>query len=142
MIDATNDAMIQEVLNSDDLNFRFECGITGPPNSYKISDKNRIVQLMTLRLVILTRKAELDQIAEGLKENGFLEFLQKIPENGKKLFVYKKQCLTAAKFEDLFTISYSTPPIRQEEMTIEFWSEYIQEVEGKSDIYIIKYGST
>lgn len=131
MIDARDDAVLQELLNSEDLSFRFECGVNKPANLYKLSDKNTIVKLMTLRLVILTRKAELDQIAEGLKENNFLEFLRSNPTNAKRLFVYKPKHLTAAGFEELFIIHYSTPSIKQEEMTIEFWSEYIQEVESK-----------
>ena len=65
MVDARDDVTLQEVLNSDDLAFRFECGVSKPANLYKLNDKSTIVKLMTLRLVVLTRKAELDQIAEG-----------------------------------------------------------------------------
>ena len=77
---------------------------------------NFLMDIMTLRLVILTRKAELDQIAEGLAENNFLEFLRKNSSNTKNLFVYKKKWnLTAAVFGDLFTINFSTPVSKQAE---------------------------
>ena len=132
MIDASDDAALQEILNSNDAAFRFECGVSKPANSYKISDKSTIIGLMTLRLVILTRKAELDQVAEGLAaEHNFLQFLKKNPRNAKKLFVCKtNHDLSAKMFEDLFTINFSTPVVKQEEMTIEYWFEFIQNVEG------------
>ena len=134
MIDALDDAALHEILNNDNAAFRFECGVSRPANSYKVDEKNTIIELMTLRSVILTRKAQLDQVAEGLSENGFLQFLQKDPSNAKKLFVCKKRHLTAETFKDLFTVGYSTPMVKKEQRTIENWFEFIQDVEGKGEM--------
>jgi len=52
-MEASDDANLHQVLGSNDLSFRFDCGVSKPFSSYHISDKPTILKLLCLNFVIL-----------------------------------------------------------------------------------------
>lgn len=134
MKEAADDSTLQQVLSSDDLSFRFECGISKPSTAYHIDDIPTILRLICLHFIILQRKAEIDQLIEGLNDLGFLEFLKEHPGSGQLLLTSKGGTkLTAAKLEDLFTIHFSEKGSNkrcEEEQVVMMWLEFLRDVEG------------
>lgn len=95
------------MLDSDELSCRFDCGVNKPSVAYHITDKQSILHLFCLHFVILQRKAEIDQLMEGLNDLGFLQFLKMHPGPARSLLVSGRQKLTAASLEQLFLVRFS-----------------------------------
>lgn len=62
-----------------------------------------------LHFVILQRKAEIDQLMEGLNDLGFLQFLKMHPGPARSLLFSARQKLAAASLEQLFLVHFSEP---------------------------------
>ena len=125
--------MLQEVLDSDELSCRFDCGVTKPSVAYHITDKPKILHLFCLHFLILQRKAEIDQLMEGLNDLGFLQFLKRHPDAARALLVSGSQKLTAASLEQLFSVGFSESGSNrrcEEERVMMMWLEYLQDIEG------------
>ena len=90
------------MLDSDKLSCRFDCEVNKPSVAYHITDKPNILHLFYLHFVILQRKAEIDQLFEGLNDLGFLQFLKRHPDAAHSLLVSGSQKLAAASLEQLF----------------------------------------
>ena len=121
------------MLDSDELSCRFDCGVNKPSVAYHITDKQSILHLFCLHFVILQRKAEIDQLMEGLNDLGFLQFLKMHPGPARSLLVSGRQKLTAASLEQLFLVRFSEPGSNrrcEEERVMMMWLEYLQDVEG------------
>ena len=114
------------MLDSNDYDVRFECGISQP-----------ITTLIVIRLALhsfLCVKAELDQILSGLSTYKIAEFLQRDPYVTRQLFVNYRNPLSADKMFDLFPAKLSPvgSNVREvEEAAVMQWVNYTQAVEGK-----------
>ena len=120
------------MLNTDDYDVRFECGISQPIGTIKLSHRNEIINGLALHS-FLRVKAELDQILSGLNAYSITELLGKHPYIARQLFVHYRIPLSADKLFDLFPAKFS--PIGSngrevEEAAVMFWVNYTQAVEG------------
>ena len=97
----------EEVLDSDELSCRFNCGVNKLSVTYHIPHKQSILHLFCLHFVILQRKAEIDQLMEDLNDLGFLQFLKMHPSPAHLLLVSGRQKLIAASLEQLFLVHFS-----------------------------------
>ena len=70
-------------------------GFSKPITSLKLSDVNELVHVVCIHYVIFKSKAELDQLAEGLRECGVLDFVKKFPKLLEPFFLYGGETLTA-----------------------------------------------
>ena len=101
-----------------------------------MENKEDIIKSMHLRLTILSRKGELDQIQEGLKNNGVLHCLCKYPNDAKKLFRYNGHEITAEALLENMSMIYSEDKENKskEKGIFNWWEDYLQDVEGKGQV--------
>ena len=102
-----------------------------------------LVKVLCLQNTILCRKAQIDQLIEGLNEFGLLEIIRKYPEEGHKMFFQTNNTiLTADKLIDLFKVQISPAGSNQkaiEEQVIIWWYDYLVDVEGKYVQYVLMH---
>ena len=117
------------------MSFRFECGLSKPASYYKVENKDEIVKSMHLRLTILSRKAELDQISDGLNDNGLLSVLKKYPSEAINYFMQSggTGLVQAVHLQENIYVAYSENAEKknEEKKIMEWWHEYINDVESK-----------
>ena len=58
---------MREVIDSDQMEFRFSIGVSQPSSSVKLTDREAIIQSVANHYSILSIKAELDEIVDGMK---------------------------------------------------------------------------
>ncbi len=61
-----NEERFRRLLDSNEYDFRYDCGISEPSFRLKLSDRKRIIDAAATHYCILRVKAELDQLVEGL----------------------------------------------------------------------------
>ena len=79
-------------------------------------------------------KAELDDIAEGLESLEVLSLIRRNPLIMKLLIIHAKSSLTCSVLQDLFTVEFSHKGSNQREETYMYWVNFLQDVEGVSEI--------
>lgn len=131
----TNLQELHDILDSPTLSNRFDNGISRPSSSYTLDDKENLVKLFCLQNTIICRKAEVDQLIEGLNEFGLLDVMRKYPEKGYEMFIQTEiSKLTADKLIDLFKVQLSPSGSNRnamEEQVLIWWYDYLLDVEGK-----------
>ena len=133
-MEATDDSTLQQVLDSEELSCRFECGINKPSSCYHIVDKPTILKLFCLHFIILHRKTEIDQLVEGLAVVGFIDFLKHPGPARSLLTSIGSTKLTSAKIEELFGVCFSATGSNKrstEVATTMMWLEFLKDVEGR-----------
>lgn len=132
---ATTLVELQELLSSEEYDFRYDLGLGKPVNAIRLEDCEGIVSCMSNHYSILVVKAELDQLLGGLVST--LNVLSLIRENAsqmRSLFVYSKpSALSADDLYDLLQPKLS--PIgsnRQEaeEAAVMQWCDFLQVIES------------
>ena len=126
---------MRELLDSDDMDFRFSIGLSRPSYSLQLTDRDSMVQSMATHYSVLSVKAELDQLIDGLKVLGVLDLLRNYPKVMRPLLLCKKPvCLTSDYVIDMFKPVMSLPGSNQrekEEALTLHWVNYVQLIEGK-----------
>lgn len=82
---------------------------------------------------VISVKAQLDQIVDGLRDARILDLLRQNPSKMGELFTSEKRCITADILIALFEPSLSPcghNDREAEEAVIVYWTEFIQKVEG------------
>ena len=130
-----DESQLQQLLGSDEYDFRYDLGITKAAHEVRIVDREKIVTSMALRYGVLVVKAELDQILCGISST--LNALTLIRDNGvvmRQLFVFKV-CPppTADNLFDMLPAKFSESGsnAREKEATMMLWWDFLQMVEGK-----------
>ncbi len=133
--DVSSQSELQELLSTNEFEFRFDLGINKPSNKIRLEDRETIVSSIALHHGILAVKAELDQILCGLSVT--LNALTLIRDNAvlmRPLFVYEERPPPKADaVYDMFpaTFSASGSNIREkEEATMMVWNDFLQMVQG------------
>ena len=125
-----------ELLNTDDYDFRYKCGVSQPVTSIKCSSREKIVSAIAMHYCVVRVKAELDQIVTGLDVLKIGDLVQANPQKMRELFVHFKPLpLTADAFFVMFPARLS--PIgsnkrEAEEAALMKWVNYTQAIEGES----------
>ena len=75
-----------------------DAGCLHPIHKATLDDKSAIVGAVALHHCVLSIKAELDQLKEGLEYTGLLQYIHKFPKAFESVFTSKDACkLTAGK---------------------------------------------
>ena len=64
--DASLVSQLQELLNTEEFDFRYDLGISKPVHEIRLDDRETLVSSMALHYGVLMVKAELDQLLCGL----------------------------------------------------------------------------
>ena len=100
---------------------------------YSLSDKQSIIQALSSHFILVTKKAEINQLGEGLDHLGLLSLFKQYPDVGIKILLPDETSTSASCMIDLFDINYSpfgSNNGMKEEVIILFY-DYLQDVEGK-----------
>ncbi len=125
---------LKQLLADDEYDFQYDIGIAKPISRLQYSDRHHIVQSSALHYSVLSVKAELDQLANGLRALGVLDMVQANPKLLRPLFLFTASPpLTAGQTIDLFRPNLS--PIGSnrrddEESIVMLWVNYLQNIEG------------
>ena len=128
---------LQELINSEEYDFRFDLGIAIPVNKIRLQDKELLVSSMAKHFTVLKVKGELDQIICGMSSTmNVLELVRSNSNLTRSLFLFSK-CppLTADAIFDMFEVTLSPIGHNQrdcEEAVMMNWAELTQFLESKS----------
>lgn len=114
--------------------YRYTCGVGKPSKSIRTEDRETVIKSFCLHFVILSVKAELDDILDGMSAFGILTFVREYPALCRELFVkgYSKPP-TADYVFDLFkpSLSQQGSNMREvEEKQVVNWFNFLRLVEG------------
>ena len=139
--DVSSPSQLQELLDTDELDFRYDLGISIPAHKVRLDDREKIVSSIALHYRVLVVKAELDQILCGLSST--LNALTLIRDNAavmRPLFVYQQRPPpTADTLFDMLQAKFSesgTNAREVEEATMMIWCDFLQMVDGKNYNYV------
>jgi hypothetical protein len=131
---------LQNLLESDSYDFRYDLGINVSPLDVSLLDRENIVSSMAFHYGVLTVKAELDQMLCGLSET--LNALELIRNNAaimKPLFLWEHRTPPTADYVyDLMTPKLSEPGSNrrdEEEAIMMLWVEFLRIVQGINKPY-------
>ena len=121
-------------MDSEEYNFRYECGICQPSQMIKFNQREEIVSALAMH-TIYSIKAELDQIISGLDGYGLGKLAQDNPEAFRPLLVYYKPLkLSADAVYEVFPAGLSALGSNTrdaQEAALMHWVNYTQAVEGE-----------
>ena len=134
MLSATSDGELQELFESLDYSFRFDCGYSKPVSSITLETRTEFVRCITLHY-LYSVYAEICQLRKGLLETLKLNKLadEHPVELWSLLAASRAEKLTAAYLQDLFEVHYSPHGSNSrslEENIIMHMYDYLQECEG------------
>ena len=124
------------MLDSEEFELRFDCGVCQPASSLTLSDKEMIISSITLHHIILSCKAELDELKKGLSSLNFLDLL-KHNDCIRSLLEGRQTCLTARILQDIFVPEFSphgSNARASEEANMMFFIDLLYEVEGRINL--------
>ena len=130
----SNQDELTEMLGSGEFDFRFDIGITQPSTSGHLCDIPYIIELIASHYTVISVKAQLDSIIDGLRDAQLLSLLQNNPVKMVELFKSQNMCITTDAMITMFTSTLSPSGHNDreaEEALVVFWTEFIQKVEGK-----------
>ena len=132
--EATTDEELRDIIDSDEFDFRFECGFCQPSKSMTLHDRQRIISCIALHFLCYSCKAELDEFRVGLSKLGFIDLLRDHPCL-RSLFQARAKAdqLTADQIQDLLEPVFS--PIGSnartaEELAVMYFIDLLHEIEG------------
>ena len=126
---------LEQMLDSEEFEFRFDCSICQPASSLTLSDKEVIISSTTLHHVIFSCKGELDELKKGLTTLNFLDLL-KHNDCIRSLLEGRQTCLTARILQDIFVPLFSPrgSNARAREEANMFFFDLVYEVEGRINL--------
>ena len=129
---------LHELLNTEEYDFRYECGVSQPVTSIEFSSREKIVGAIAMHYSVVRVKAELDQLVKGLNVLKIGDLVEANPQKMRELFVHFKPLpLTADAFFDLFPARLSPMGSNKreaEEAALMKWVNYTQATEGGSQV--------
>ncbi len=136
---ASTNEELQDLLNSEQFSFRFDCGVCQPASSININDKQHLVSSIALHYCIYACKAELDEIRRGLVSLGFVGLMTQYPCL-MSLFKASSQKLTADMLQNMFSHTFSLAGSNsraKEQQIMMHILELLHDVEGMYGIIIM-----
>ena len=120
------------MLDSDEFQFRYDCGICKASSLITYADKPKVVEKMCLHYTILVSLAELEQLRRGLCFMKFNLLMESQRDLVSQAFC-PPSAITAEFIQDMFTPMFSPRGNNRrdkEESIIMEWIHYLQEIEG------------
>ncbi|XP_065908980.1 G2/M phase-specific E3 ubiquitin-protein ligase-like [Dysidea avara] len=137
LLNAPDEDSFITLLDSDDYDFRYDCGVRQPTTMMTINDRDDIVSALAMQTVF-SIKAEMDQMIAGLNDYGLGELARNNSEVLRQLFVHYRQLpLTSDTLYDMFApqLSSSGSNIRnEEEAALMHWVYYTRDVQDGKQI--------
>ncbi|XP_062520832.1 G2/M phase-specific E3 ubiquitin-protein ligase-like [Corticium candelabrum] len=143
---ATSDQQIREIVTTDDaLDILSDCGYDKPLSNVRFADKTNLIKVAATHHCLLSVKAELDQLKEGLQVLDVLSLISKHRKAFEPYFCLdNSRTLTANQIEQLFkTVRFTedNAEIREkEEAAFVNFLDFLTECESKSIKYDIEKG--
>lgn len=122
MRNASDDRELEQVLQSGEFDFLYDCGIHQSLNSITVGNGDTVISAVAKYFSIILCKAELDQLIEGLSTLSALDLIRGNPGILRQLFVYIKPRKICAP-----TVSNSR---EQEEAAVMRWIDFIETIAG------------
>ena len=119
----------KKLIDTEEYNFRFACGVTKATGRMEFSDKNRIIEALCLHSVVLVSLAELEQRRRGLTIQKFDSLMESCPNVLRKAPAQK---ITCEFIQDIFVPTFSAAGSNKrviEEGIVMTWVRYLQHVE-------------
>ena len=135
MQNTKSDSELCTLLDEDEFDFRYDCGVTQPLTSIGLKDKDHIVTLFAKYLSVARCLPQLEQLREGLELCDILQLVMDYTPELLPLFVYSdSKPLTSEYLFELFYPNLS--PIGSnkrdiEETSLYHWANYLQQIESK-----------
>ena len=104
---ASNQDEVTEMLGSREFDFRFDIGITQPSTSVRLCDIPYIIELIASHYTVISVKAQLDSMIDGLRNVQLLSLLQNNPVKMVELFKSQNMCITTDAMITMFTSTLS-----------------------------------
>lgn len=89
-------------MDSQEFDFRFQCGVGEPAASITLDDRQRIVDAFCLHYCIFATLTELDQVKQGLMVQKFSVLMEKYPNVVRTAFQPVKEVITSSLIEELY----------------------------------------
>ena len=128
-------SQLQEIMDVDELSFRFDAGVNIPSKAAKIEDKEDLVIALIKNFLIYSCKGELDKLEEGLAHVGVLSTIRDYHSLMKPLLLSIGNVpLTSHKVLNLFKVVWSpegSKPRECEEAVILGWTNYVHTCGGE-----------
>ena len=124
---------MRTLLDSEEFDMRYSIGIGQSSSSMKFRDLDQIVQAFATHFAIISVKAELDQIVDGLKGWEVLQLIRSNPNKMRQLFLHEEIHITADIMFNMFRSNLSPTGSNQrelEEAVLLKWANYLQMIEG------------
>lgn len=123
----------KQMLDSDEFEFRFDCGVCQPTTSFTLADKESIISSIALHYTIYSCKGELDELKLGLSSLNFLDLLKQ-NDCIRSLLEGRDSSLTTHCLQDIFVPQFSPRGSNSraaEEATMMFFLDLLHEIEGR-----------
>ena len=128
--------VLRQFISDDKCAVVYDSGFSLPITKVTIEDIPTIVRAVTLHSTLMPIKSELDQLTKGLEICGILPLIRKYPHVMKELFMYDADDkITVELMVAIFDVKYSEQGSSRrelEERTIQFWNEFIIDVESSA----------
>ena len=131
----------QEMLDSDEYEFRYKCGVAKPSCRISLSEKKKVIDAFCLHYSVLASLAELEQLRRGFSIHKFDSLLQNYPEIMYEAFQPSDYQLTSRYIRDLFKPLFSSKGSNNrelEEAIVMTWILYLQNQEGMYNNFIVR----
>lgn len=142
MCEVKEDSQLQELMESDEYDFRYDIGISQPVRSMSVGGKNKIISLMSKHFCILRVKAELDQMLCGLSSTlNVLELIRDNCQQMRPLFLYDSR--PPLSWENLYNLLPARMSVdgankrEREEAVMMRWIRLTQIVEGQLTMHYL-----
>ena len=130
------------MLDSQEFDFRFQCGVGEPAASMTLEDKQRIVDAFCLHYSIFATLTELDQVKQGLTVQKFNVLMEKYPNAVRASFQPVKEVITSSLIEELYCSNTSLAPRGSEKWSrqqaiLNAWVCYLRRIEGMATLEMV-----
>ena len=126
------------LLDSQEFDFRFQCGISKPAVSVTLEERQRIVDAFCLHYCIFSTVAELEQLKQGLAVQKFITLMEKYPGTVRTAFQPAKQVVTSSLIEQIYCNHTNLAPRGSDKWykqqgILNAWSCYLRNIEGRAN---------
>ena len=130
--------VLRGLLDSQEFDFRFQCGIGKPAASVTLEERQRIVDAFCLHYCIFSTVAELEQLKQGLAVQKFITLMEKYPGTVKTAFQPAKQVVTSSLIEQIYCNHTNLAPRGSDKWykqqgILNAWSCYLRNIEGRAN---------
>jgi len=95
---------MKQKLDSEEFDFRFNCGVTQSTYRMKLDQKEAIISALCRHFTIYRAISELEQMIEGFQALNFIQLIKAYPSIARQIFTSPTHCLTADFIQDFYEV--------------------------------------